>query len=223
MLVEPTSQFLHADGSIVMKWPWWRGVRGELKVTGQRLDASAPPAIGYYDVKGYGLEGFQAGAIIFPGEGCWEITGQVVGASLTFTILVIKIPFEPFEPNWLPEGMLVKDKKVVELPTTIQEIYGVPIWDQDMVSWDEGELVIETSHGVSENLPSYPHTNQLSIVVMGEPGTCVQGAWNKQGQWQTEADAAILEWSSDRFSYRISHTGLGLTCEDLLRIAGSSS
>jgi hypothetical protein len=68
-----------------MKFPWWRGenVRGSLEITGLRLDGAAPPAFG--DVSdGYGDTGFQASAIFFPTEGCWEITGSVGDAELTF-------------------------------------------------------------------------------------------------------------------------------------------
>jgi hypothetical protein len=38
---------------------------------------------------GYGDSGFQATGIIFPTEGCWEVTGRVGEASLTFVTLVI--------------------------------------------------------------------------------------------------------------------------------------
>jgi hypothetical protein len=73
-----------------MKWPWWRGVHGELTITGQRLDAPAPPW--QSDIpEGYGETGFQATALIFPTAGCWEITGKADGASLTFVVLVIRI------------------------------------------------------------------------------------------------------------------------------------
>jgi hypothetical protein len=40
------------------------------------LQADIPP--------GYGQTGFQASGIIFPTEGCWEITGRAGDAELTF-------------------------------------------------------------------------------------------------------------------------------------------
>jgi hypothetical protein len=83
--------FVNADGSIGMKFGWWRVASGTLAITGQRLDGTAPAATG--DVPdGYGLTGFQASGITFPTEGCWEISGTVGSATLTFVTYVIKVP-----------------------------------------------------------------------------------------------------------------------------------
>jgi len=82
--------FVSADGSLSMKWPWWRGGRGRLSIDGRRLDASAPPLRSKIP-KGYGGTGFQATALIFPTEGCWEVTGKVGQATLTFVTLVVRV------------------------------------------------------------------------------------------------------------------------------------
>lgn len=72
-----------ADGSLSMKVPWWRGVEGRLTIGGRRLDAPGPPLRA--DIpQGYGETGFQATGLIFAGEGCWEVTGRVGAAELTF-------------------------------------------------------------------------------------------------------------------------------------------
>jgi hypothetical protein len=77
-----------ADGSIGAKFGWWRVVSGRLSIEGRRLDGPAPPLRA--DVPdGYGPSGFQASGIIFPSEGCWEVTGRVGNASLTFVTLVL--------------------------------------------------------------------------------------------------------------------------------------
>jgi len=78
------------DGALEMKFPWWRGVRGQLSIQGRRLDAPAPPMRAYIP-HGYGEKGFQATGIIFPTEGCWEVTGKVADASLRFVTRVIKV------------------------------------------------------------------------------------------------------------------------------------
>jgi hypothetical protein len=84
-----SSSFVAADGSIGMKFGWWRNVSGQLEITGRRLDGSAPPLhAGVPD--GYGGTGFQASGVSFPTEGCWELTGSVGSSSLTFVTLVIK-------------------------------------------------------------------------------------------------------------------------------------
>lgn len=81
--------FVAADGSIGMKFGWWRNVSGKLEITGRRLDGSAPPLhAGVPD--GYGQTGFQASGVSFPTEGCWEVTGTVGSSSLIFVTFVTK-------------------------------------------------------------------------------------------------------------------------------------
>lgn len=79
------------DGSVWTKFAWMRGpeVRGELSIQGRRLDAPAPPLQASFT--SYGDSGFQPSIIIFPTEGCWEVTGTANDASLTFVTLVIKV------------------------------------------------------------------------------------------------------------------------------------
>jgi hypothetical protein len=81
--------WVEKDGSIGVKWPWWRGVNGELKIEGRRLDK--PVRRLRADISpDYGLSGFQPSGIYFAGEGCWQVTGTAGGASLTFVTLVAK-------------------------------------------------------------------------------------------------------------------------------------
>lgn len=211
------------DGSLDWKMGWYRGVRGKLTVTGRRLDASALPAQGHYDIEGYGDIGFQAGGIHFPSEGCWEITGRVGEASLTFVTLVIRVPFEAARAAGVPEGLSFRDWDVTSLPQSIRLIYGSPILGKGQVTWSYGELSIETTQGVWENLNLYPEAAQRPVTVKEQPGICIQGDWDTHGQWQAEADVEVLEWTAAGFSYRIRQVGLGLSCEDLLRITGSPS
>jgi hypothetical protein len=79
------------DGSLEMKYPWYRaaGLAGRLMITGRRLDAPAAPL--RTDIpSGSSETGFQASELIFPTEGCWEITGKVGDKSLTFVNRVIR-------------------------------------------------------------------------------------------------------------------------------------
>ena len=84
-------------GPFDMKFPWWREVTGELKITGRRLDAQAPPTTAYIP-GGYGETGFQATGITFPTAGCWEVTGRAGDATLTFVTLVVEIREPSFGP-----------------------------------------------------------------------------------------------------------------------------
>jgi len=57
---------------------------------GRRLDEPASPLRAEIPA-GYGDFGFQSSALIFPTPGCWEVTGHVGTASLTFVTLVHRI------------------------------------------------------------------------------------------------------------------------------------
>jgi hypothetical protein len=75
------------DGSIRAKLGWFRGVEGQLRIEGQRLDGSAPPLRADIPA-GYGPSGFQATLVFFPTQGCWKVTGSVGDASLAFVVRV---------------------------------------------------------------------------------------------------------------------------------------
>ena len=87
--IRPRPDDLRKNGSIELKVPWWRGVPGRLRIEGRRLDASAPPLSAWIPT-GYGRKGFQSTAITFPTAGCWEVTGRVGEASLTFVSLIVE-------------------------------------------------------------------------------------------------------------------------------------
>jgi outer membrane murein-binding lipoprotein Lpp len=78
------------DGSVEAKFGWWRGVAGTLRIEGRRLDASAPALVSRVP-DGYGATGFQSTALLFPSAGCWEVTGRVGPARLTFVTLVVAV------------------------------------------------------------------------------------------------------------------------------------
>ena len=81
---------IRPDGTLVMKWPFFRGeaARGQLTVTGRRLDGPAATMTAEIP-EGYGDVGFQATGLVFPGEGCWEVTARSGDASLTFVTRVV--------------------------------------------------------------------------------------------------------------------------------------
>ena len=82
--------FITRDGSLGMKFGWRRGISGQLKIEGRRVDALAPPLRSEVS-SGYGDRGFQATYVIFPTPGCWEVTGRVGDAKVTFITRVAKI------------------------------------------------------------------------------------------------------------------------------------
>jgi hypothetical protein len=77
------------DGGLGMKFPWWRApnVQGVLHITGHELTLGVPVRADVPD--GYGDTGFQASGIVFPVEGCYQVTGEADGAQLTFVTTVV--------------------------------------------------------------------------------------------------------------------------------------
>lgn len=89
IVLVPDDGRVSPDGAIHdMKWAWYRYVPGRLTIEGRRLDAPAPPLEASIP-SGYGDGGFQVSGLTFPSAGCWEITGRVGNASLTFVVLVV--------------------------------------------------------------------------------------------------------------------------------------
>jgi hypothetical protein len=84
-----SGSYILRNGSVGTKWGWWRSTPGRLVITGRRLDGDAPPLEAGVP-SGYGQMGFQPSGIVFPTEGCWEVTGSVGAVQLRFVTLVLK-------------------------------------------------------------------------------------------------------------------------------------
>ena len=84
------SGFVTNDGALGIKFGWQRGISGRLTIEGRRIDAEAPPLRSEVN-GGYGDIGFQASYVIFPTPGCWQVTGRVESANLSFVIRVVKV------------------------------------------------------------------------------------------------------------------------------------
>ena len=82
---------VYSDGSMSMKWPWYleHGIDGELEIEGRRLDTPSERSLSANHAPVLGDPGFHAGAITFPSEGCWEVTGRAGDVSLTFVTRVV--------------------------------------------------------------------------------------------------------------------------------------
>jgi hypothetical protein len=80
---EDTSLHVSEEG---IKVGWFRPTGAELAITGQRLDADAPPLEA--DVPCCYPTRFQATGLYFPTEGCWQVTAKAAGRELSFVIWV---------------------------------------------------------------------------------------------------------------------------------------
>ena len=77
-----------------LKTGWFRPAGTELVITGQRIDGPAPPLEAHapccYPTR------FQATGLMFPVEGCWEVTATAGEHHLRFVMLV-----SPQDKNWV--------------------------------------------------------------------------------------------------------------------------
>lgn len=122
-------------------------------------------------------------------------------------------PFALPEPNWLPEELVREGARVVP-PNQVQVVY-------DHTTNAEAGLWIEVTKGTPEGAYHFPDAAKEQVMVAEQPAVCVQGAWDNAGQWHADADSGMLEWSANGFHYRIGHSGLKLTCDELIRVAAS--
>lgn len=69
-----------------IKVGWFRPEGAELEITGRRLDGQAAPLETHvpccYPTR------FQATGLVFPAEGCWEVTAEAADSELTFVVNV---------------------------------------------------------------------------------------------------------------------------------------
>lgn len=134
-----------------------------------------------------------------------------------------QVPWPIRLPMWLPPGLTLR---------------GVDVFGMDSPSGPKGTLVsygpssemlgglgIQQRAGSGEGGPAFPASKAQEVRVNGQPAIYVRGVWERTDgwnlQWNDAADSAILSWEADGFTYYIQFGGLGLTREDLIRIAES--
>jgi hypothetical protein len=77
---------LHRREEVGHKVGWFRPAGTALEITGQRLDAQAPPLEAVVP-SGYPTR-FQATGLIFPTGGCWEVRAKAAERELSFFIWI---------------------------------------------------------------------------------------------------------------------------------------
>jgi len=87
--------FVLPDGALMIKYGWIRRKKGEFSIHGRRLDGSAPPLRARIAERMDESDPFQPASLIFPTPGCWEVTGQLGKATLTFVVRVISLGGSP--------------------------------------------------------------------------------------------------------------------------------
>ena len=83
--MEPSASPLRVNAEGI-KVGWFRPAGATLNITGQRIDALAAPLEAHipccYPTR------FQATGLIFPTEGCWEVTARAADRELSFVVQV---------------------------------------------------------------------------------------------------------------------------------------
>ena len=83
--LEEKDTYLRA-GAEGIKVGWFRPAGVTLEIAGRRLDGESPPLDAHvgccYPTR------FQASGLIFPTEGCWEVTARAAEKELTFVVWV---------------------------------------------------------------------------------------------------------------------------------------
>jgi hypothetical protein len=78
------------DGSLYTKLGWFRAKKGELHITGQRIDAPSPP-LRAESTPNAPDDGFEASGLTFSSQGCWRVTGRIGdGRPLSFVTFVVR-------------------------------------------------------------------------------------------------------------------------------------
>jgi hypothetical protein len=66
-----------------------------------------------------------------------------------------------------------------------------------------------------------PSSAAQDVRVNGHTAVYAQGSWDEFQRWNRRADAALLSWDENAFTYVLSFSGLGLSRDDVIRIAES--
>ena len=83
--IEMDEVYLRA-GKEGIKIGWFRPAGATLEISGERLDAPAPPLAAHVPCC-YPTH-FQSSGLVFPTEGCWQITAKAADSELTFVVEV---------------------------------------------------------------------------------------------------------------------------------------
>lgn len=77
------------QGKLGEKWMWYRTVHGHVSVSGRRLGGPESFQTGPLEEIVVGRDtGLLVEDLVFPSEGCWQITGTAGGTEITFVVNV---------------------------------------------------------------------------------------------------------------------------------------
>jgi hypothetical protein len=139
-------------------------------------------------------------------------------------------------PTWLPDDLTYAHGGIAEYDPGQWEGSGRKVAIEYRRTaehaFETGVLFLSANDGPISAPPLLPASREQPVTVNGEPGIYVHGGWRDDGrgdpntrhgilQWDDRADDAYLTWTQDGVTYLLAAHNLGLSLEDMQRIAAS--
>jgi hypothetical protein len=116
-------------------------------------------------------------------------------------------------PSWLPPGVVFRGALVGP--------DGSVVVSYRAANDPSKGLFIQMQRGAQVGGYVLPSSAAQDVRVNGHTAVYAQGSWDEFQRWNGRADAALLSWDENAFTYVLSFSGLGLSRDDVIRIAES--
>jgi hypothetical protein len=141
------------------------------------------------------------------------ISGGPSTPSLTLQQAQAQARFPIRTPSWLPPNVVFRGALVASDGTVVVSYRRVDDPSKGMF--------IQMQPGPTVGGYAVPSSAAKAIRVDGAPAVYAHGSWDQSGNWHAEADAELVSWESGGMAYVLSASSLGLSRDDMIRIASS--
>jgi hypothetical protein len=118
------------------------------------------------------------------------------------------------QPSFLPQGVVFRFAFASTDHTGAVLSYG-------RVGNESSGMFIQIDQGAPGGGYAIPASAARTVKIHGHDAVYAHGSWDKSGNWNGSADAALLSWQGGGFTYVMSYSGLHLSQADMIRIAES--
>jgi hypothetical protein len=126
-----------------------------------------------------------------------------------------QVDFRIPTPAWLPDGVVFRG--AFTGPTRTTDV----VVSYRAAGESSGGLSIQIHRGLPSGGYVVPEWAAETVQVRGRPAIYARGGNGSRGGWDATVDAGLLSWQDDAFTYVLQFSGLGLSRDDLIRIAES--
>lgn len=124
-----------------------------------------------------------------------------------------RVTFHIPQPTWLPAGLTFGGAHV--FPPNWAQVFYRP------VNGSPGGLGVEITQGKPSGGYVYPPEAVQPVSVNGVSALYAHGTGDPPAKWDAQADAGMLSWEADGFTYVVRASELHLSREELIRVAES--